>query len=34
MKLDEIEQIIFAHPTTAEVIHEASLDLGLGAFHE
>ena len=34
MKLDEIEQIIFAHPTTAEVIHEESLDLGLGAFHE
>lgn len=34
MKLDEIEQIIFAHPTTAEDINEASLDLGLGAFHE
>lgn len=25
---------VFAHPTTAEVIHEAALDLTLGAFHE
>jgi dihydrolipoamide dehydrogenase len=25
---------VFAHPTTAEVIHEAALDLTIGAFHE
>ncbi len=30
----DIEKSIFAHPTTAEVIHEAALDLSLGAFHE
>lgn len=30
----DIEKTIFAHPTTAEVIHEAALDLSLGAFHE
>lgn len=30
----DIKKTIFAHPTTAEVIHEAALDLSLGAFHE
>lgn len=31
---EEIEKTIFAHPTTAEVIHEATLGLGIGTFHE
>lgn len=30
----QIEHTIFAHPTTAEVIHEAALDLSIGSFHE
>ena len=30
----DITGTVFAHPTTAEVIHEAALDLSLGAFHE
>lgn len=30
----DIRATIFAHPTTAEVVHEAALDLSLGAFHE
>lgn len=34
MKVEQVENIIFAHPTTAEVLHEATLDLTLGAFHE
>jgi dihydrolipoamide dehydrogenase len=29
----DITDAIFAHPTTAEAIHEAALDLSLGAFH-
>ena len=31
---EEITSTIFAHPTTAEVIHEAAMDLGLGALHQ
>lgn len=31
---ESIENTIFAHPTTAEIIHEAALDLSIGAFHE
>ncbi|MBR2066751.1 MAG: dihydrolipoyl dehydrogenase [Solobacterium sp.] len=34
LKDEDIEKTIFAHPTTAEVIHEAALDLSIGAFHE
>ena len=34
MKVSDLENTVFAHPTTAEVIHEAALDLTLGAFHE
>lgn len=30
---EDIVRTIFAHPTTAEAIHEAALDLSLGAFH-
>nr|WP_314464955.1 dihydrolipoyl dehydrogenase [uncultured Clostridium sp.] len=30
----EITDTIFAHPTTAEVIHEAALDFGIGALHQ
>lgn len=30
----EFTQTIFAHPTTAEVIHEAAFDLGIGALHQ
>ncbi|WP_284140483.1 dihydrolipoyl dehydrogenase [Virgibacillus sp. LDC-1] len=30
----QITQTIFAHPTTAEVIHEAALGLSIGALHE
>lgn len=34
--LDEkqIAETIFSHPTTSEVIHEAALDLGIGALHQ
>lgn len=31
---EDIADTIFAHPTTAEVVHEAALDLTIGAFHE
>lgn len=31
---EEISETIFAHPTTAEVIHEAALELGTGALHQ
>lgn len=31
---NEITKTIFAHPTTAEVIHEAAMDFGLGAIHQ
>lgn len=34
LTVDDVTSTIFAHPTTAEVIHEAALDLGLGAYHE
>ena len=34
LKVQDLERTVFAHPTTAEVIHEAALDLTLGAFHE
>lgn len=30
----QITKTIFAHPTTAEVIHEAGFDLSIGALHE
>ena len=30
---DEINKIIFPHPTTGEVIQEASQALGLGPIH-
>lgn len=30
----ELREIIFAHPTTAEVIHEAAFGLGIGALHQ
>ena len=30
---EEISETIFAHPTTAEVIHEAAMGLGIGALH-
>lgn len=30
----EITETIFPHPTTGEVIHEAALDFGIGAFHQ
>ncbi len=30
----DITKTIFAHPTTSEVIHEAALDLGIGALHQ
>lgn len=31
---EKISETIFAHPTTAEVIHEAALGLGIGALHQ
>lgn len=31
---EELTQTIFAHPTTAEVIHEAAFGFGIGALHE
>lgn len=31
---EEITETIFAHPTTSEVIHEAAMDLGIGALHQ
>ena len=31
---EEIRETIFAHPTTAEVIHEAAYGLGIGTLHE
>ena len=34
LKVADIENTVFAHPTTAEVIHEAGLDLAGGAYHE
>ncbi|RRD95464.1 dihydrolipoyl dehydrogenase [Clostridiales bacterium COT073_COT-073] len=30
----ELCQMIFPHPTTAEAVHEAAMDLGLGALHQ
>lgn len=30
----EITETIFPHPTTGEVIHEAAMDLGIGALHQ
>ncbi len=30
----EITETIFPHPTTGEVIHEAALELGIGALHQ
>lgn len=30
----ELRDIIFAHPTTGEVIHEAAFNLGIGALHQ
>ena len=34
MKVSAITNTIFAHPTTAEAIHEAAMGLGLGCLHE
>lgn len=34
LKVNDLEKTVFAHPTTAEVIHEAALDLTGGAYHE
>ncbi len=34
LKVEHLENTVFAHPTTAEVIHEAALDLAGGAYHE
>lgn len=31
---EELTQTIFAHPTTAEVIHEAAFGFGIGALHQ
>lgn len=31
---EEIRETIFAHPTTAEIIHEAAYGLGIGTMHE
>lgn len=31
---NQIIETIFAHPTTGEVIHEAALELGIGALHQ
>lgn len=31
---EEIRETIFAHPTTAEIIHEAAYGLGIGTLHE
>lgn len=31
---EEIIETVFAHPTTAEVIHEAALGFGVGAIHQ
>jgi dihydrolipoamide dehydrogenase len=31
---EKIRETIFAHPTTAEVIHEAAFGLGIGSLHE
>lgn len=31
---EELREIIFAHPTTGEVIHEAAFGLGIGALHQ
>jgi dihydrolipoamide dehydrogenase len=31
---EELREIIFAHPTTGEVIHEAAFALGIGALHQ
>lgn len=31
---EQITETIFPHPTTSEVIHEAALDLGIGALHQ
>ena len=33
LKDEQLSEMIFAHPTTAEVVHEAALDLGIGALH-
>lgn len=32
--VEELTRTIFAHPTTAEVIHEAAFGFGIGALHE
>ncbi len=34
LKDTDLDRTIFAHPTTAEVVHEAALDLSIGAFNE
>lgn len=34
VSVNQITETIFAHPTTAETIHEAALDLGIGALHQ
>ncbi len=34
MKVSAITDTIFAHPTTAEAIHEAGMALGIGCLHE
>ena len=31
---EDVRQAVFAHPTTAEAIHEAACDLAFGALHE
>ena len=33
LKTEDLRETIYAHPTTAEVIHEAALDLADGAIH-
>ncbi len=33
LKDTDLQKMIFAHPTTGEVIHEAAMDLGIGHLH-
>ncbi len=34
LKDSDLQKMTFAHPTTAEVVYEAAMDLGIGALHE
>lgn len=34
MKAEALQETVFAHPTTAEIVHEAALGLTIGALHE